>query len=533
MADRQPSDVEGSIFKIRGKWTKKFLIMRFDRKCTNKTFKDFNPFDVCRVIKSYSPSINIKFLKNGTILLSANLEKDFINLGNIKSYRDTPVLFELHKSLNFSRGVVYVPELLERSEDEIKSELESCGVVRVCRIFKRINNVRKPTPLLVLTFQKSELPDRIVHEFLSVRVRPYEPNPLQCFSCYRYRHTKKNCQIVCCGICGNNSHTTGGCNARAKCVNCLGEHPAYSRKCPMYLREKQIEVLRTQNKISYKQAESIILRNYKVNKITTAPPAPLSLTFSEIVAGKSASLSQSTIPTSPPTSLTQPQSPSHSRVAGISASLSRPTIPTFPSTSLTQPPSPSHSRVKLLMDQVSSLTSVVEKLVGKITVLEAALSSNSAKPNQACECVSLSRNKKQLITPIKKSTERSVVPRKIGDCLQGLPKKLSPANSAVTKINEPINSIGRLSLPVSLPKELPERTKHTGQFVMASNINEVKHNTSQQIHTSQQLTKDVSKHFPPKHSLKRVRSKKRDSVVGAVDEVPLMRLRSRAIQRVQ
>lgn len=276
----KPPDLQDTFFKTNGIWTKKYIIMRLEQNSTKKTFKDFSPFNVCRFIKSFCPQINLKFLKNGSTLLIVNNEKDFLNLNNVKVFQGIKVKFELHKSLNFSRGVAYVPELINCSEDEIVSELEQHGVVNVKRIFKKINNENRPTPLLILTFERSELPERIAIDFMSIRIRAYEPKPLLCFNCYKYRHTKKYCNIVNCGNCGETTHSSDTCPNAPKCLNCQGEHPAYYTKCPVYEREKKIEKLRTQDKISYKQAEIIIRKQEPFNnehfrtvaEVVKAPP---------------------------------------------------------------------------------------------------------------------------------------------------------------------------------------------------------------------------------------------------------------------
>lgn len=279
-ADTPPAskttDENNLLLKPTGKWCKKHVIMSFIENEFKKSFNDFSPFKVCKCIKSYAPNVGIKFLRNGTVLLNISTEKDFINIQNMKTFENIPLLLELHRSLNFSKGVVYVPELVKCSEKEIELELQAQGVVKVFRITKNVNNTRIPTPTLIITFEKPETPDKITFDFLQVKVRPYIPNPMQCYSCFRFRHTSKYCKTKNCGKCGDLDHDTNTCQSVLKCINCGEAHPAYDRNCKTYLREKEIETIRSKEKVSFRQAELLF-------KQRNVPHTPLNVTFSQAI----------------------------------------------------------------------------------------------------------------------------------------------------------------------------------------------------------------------------------------------------------
>ena len=42
-----------------------------------------------------------------------------------------------------------------------------------------------------------------------------------------------------------------------KCVNCNGEHTAYSNNCPRWITEEEIQRVRTEQKISFPEARKI------------------------------------------------------------------------------------------------------------------------------------------------------------------------------------------------------------------------------------------------------------------------------------
>lgn len=242
-----------SIFEPnRGPWSNKFVVVALETNPDNKTFKNFSPFKVSRCFKSIAPSSKLRLLKSGSIILEVTREQEFYNLRNLTHYENYPVKFTLHRTLNYSKGIISCEELKNCSDDELKEELARYNVVNVKRIYKTIEGVKVLTNSLILTFQSPELPKRILFDFLSVRVEPYV-KPLQCFKCYSYRHGISNCKNeAVCGRCGQAPHDG---NCEAKCKHCAGPHPAWSTKCPSFLNEKKIEEYKLTNKVSYVVAE--------------------------------------------------------------------------------------------------------------------------------------------------------------------------------------------------------------------------------------------------------------------------------------
>ncbi|GFW97204.1 putative RNA-directed DNA polymerase from transposon X-element [Trichonephila clavipes] len=77
--------------------------------------------------------------------------------------------------------------------------------------------------------------------YIRCPVRPYIPNLLRCFQCQRYGHSKNVCRgQPTCPRCGESGHDSADCKKKEQCLNCKGEHPAYSRSCPTWIIEKEI-----------------------------------------------------------------------------------------------------------------------------------------------------------------------------------------------------------------------------------------------------------------------------------------------------
>ena len=61
-----------------------------------------------------------------------------------------------------------------------------------------------------------------------------------------------------CGRCAQPDHQGTGSTTEAKCPNCNGNHPAFSKDCLRWITEKEIQRVRTKQKISFPEAWEIV-----------------------------------------------------------------------------------------------------------------------------------------------------------------------------------------------------------------------------------------------------------------------------------
>ena len=137
--------------------------------------------------------------------------------------------------------------------------LKDQGVTDVHRITITKNDNKIPTRHIILTISSPKLPRSIKAGYLECSVRPYIPNPLCCFKCQQFGHSKMSCRgNLTCGHCGAVGHDSLNCNEPFSCVNCKGDHPSYSRNCHKWITEKEIQTIRTKQNISYPEARKIV-----------------------------------------------------------------------------------------------------------------------------------------------------------------------------------------------------------------------------------------------------------------------------------
>jgi hypothetical protein len=199
---------------------------------------------------------DVKKLRNGSILVEAERKSQSDNLLKLKFFVDRPVKVEPHRTLNSCKGVIWCRDLLDCSDEEILQELAPQHVVSIHRITVSRDGTRKATGTFILTVQNSFLPKYLDVGYLKVPVKPYIPNPIRCFGCNRYGHFKSFCSHKpTCARCGQEDHLENSCLCAPKCINCQGSHAANSKSCPKWIEEKQIQEIKTLQKVSYTEAK--------------------------------------------------------------------------------------------------------------------------------------------------------------------------------------------------------------------------------------------------------------------------------------
>ena len=224
-----------------------------------------SPFVIQKVLVSVAGNPkSVKKLNSGSLLVEVEKAKHAENLMKITRFHQTPAKCTPHGNLNRSRGIIRCPDLAGVSEEEIVTELSSQNVSETRRITVWRDGVKKTTNTIVLTFRTAILPKILKIGYLNVGVDIYIPNPLQCYSCYKFGHHERKCRLSIrnkpCRRCGEvaNDHEESKCTKKPKCINCGGEHMSTSRACDFWQKEKEIVTIKYKESLSFPEARKIV-----------------------------------------------------------------------------------------------------------------------------------------------------------------------------------------------------------------------------------------------------------------------------------
>ena len=118
-----------------------------------------------------------------------------------------PIIVSPHYSLKGVKGVIRCPDIKDCSDEEILEGLKD-EVIKLDRILVFRDGQRKPTVTFILTFQSQTLPKYIRVGYSRVVVSQFIPNPVRCYKCQKFGHTKFNCRKNdVCNQCGQKDHT--------------------------------------------------------------------------------------------------------------------------------------------------------------------------------------------------------------------------------------------------------------------------------------------------------------------------------------
>ena len=141
---------------------------------------------------------------------------------------------------------------------EIRDELKTQGVVEVHRVTVKKEGKVIPTNILFFTFNRPDIPKEIVVGYLEVKVDLFVPNLLRCFNWSKFGHTSQRCRTtVKCQRCGKDKHEKQ-CDGPLICSNCKGPHAVSAKNCPVWKKEKEIQSIRFEKRISFPEARQLV-----------------------------------------------------------------------------------------------------------------------------------------------------------------------------------------------------------------------------------------------------------------------------------
>ncbi|XP_028177425.1 uncharacterized protein LOC114365134 [Ostrinia furnacalis] len=167
--------------------------------------------------------------------------------------------------LNISYGVVKGVDL-EMDEKELMETFESTVEIISLNRLKRLDTQGKwvNSETIRIGFKNPILPEYIHAYGCRFKVERYVFPVTQCSGCWKFGHLVKFCPLkkIKCPKCGDN-HIN--CEKKEiKCLNCKGNHIVLDKTCPVFLKEKKIRNIMSEQNLPYKKALEFVLSDKEI-----------------------------------------------------------------------------------------------------------------------------------------------------------------------------------------------------------------------------------------------------------------------------
>ena len=81
---------------------------------------------------------------------------------------------------------------------------------------------------------------------------------MHCFNCNKFGHTSQRCKVAAkCMGCGKDKHE-GQCEGPKLCSDCNGPHASSAKDSPVWQKEKGIQRVRVEKRISFPEARQLV-----------------------------------------------------------------------------------------------------------------------------------------------------------------------------------------------------------------------------------------------------------------------------------
>ena len=237
-----------------------------------------SPFSVAKAIQGKFGTVKkITKMKSGALLIEASRASQAQQILATTELSGLAVTATAHRTLNTSKGVIkdYHKDLFFMSDEDILNELSEQGVTDVSRFYLKKDGQNIKTNTLFITFNTPTAPKELKIGYYIVKVQMYVPNPLRCFNCQKFGHSKKFCKNpLACWKCGSEGHDGSECTAETTCcLNCKGDHCASSKSCPIWIQEKDIQRIKTERGLSYGDARRLVTSQSSSSSSSSVAPS--------------------------------------------------------------------------------------------------------------------------------------------------------------------------------------------------------------------------------------------------------------------
>lgn len=266
----------------------------------NKEPKQHNSeetFEICMTSKSVLPKPigmakllrsenieniqRIKYKNSYKVLIMFQSREDAEKLIKCEKIQELGYRCQYTFETNVSYGIVKQIELDITKEELQKSfKCNECDIISIIRLKRMSDEGWTESETVRFCFKSPTLPPYVYAYGCRFKVEQYTFPVTQCSNCWKYGHSHFKCPLktTICPKCGG-KHSN--CEVTSyTCVNCKGDHMALYKGCPVFLKEKEIRSIMTQQNCSYRRALEILKEENRKEPSNTAIHSSVENTYS-------------------------------------------------------------------------------------------------------------------------------------------------------------------------------------------------------------------------------------------------------------
>lgn len=193
-----------------------------------------------------------------------NNKEDASKLLSCEKLTDLGYRVQMTDQANLCYGILKQIDLEMEEKEILENVTCEYDVISIRRLRRQSDNGEwVDSETIRICFKGNTLPPYVYSYGCRFKVEPYTFPVSQCSVCWRFGHLSKSCpsKKQICPKCGNNHPNCE--TEKYICVNCKGPHMALFKKCPVFLKEKEIRNIMTENNCNYRKGLEIYLSTIK------------------------------------------------------------------------------------------------------------------------------------------------------------------------------------------------------------------------------------------------------------------------------
>lgn len=199
--------------------------------------------------------LSIKYKGPFKVLITLENNEEAKKLFTNEKLADLDIICRMTDQSTYSFGIVKNIDV-DVNEEEMKEKFECEEEIISMKRLKRLDEERKwvDSESIRMCFRSPSLPPYVYAYGIRFKVEPFTFPVTQCSGCWKFGHLRNQCPTkkIKCPKCGKGHDN---CDTKIfTCLNCKEPHMAMDKSCAIFIKEKRIRAIMSQNNCTYRKA---------------------------------------------------------------------------------------------------------------------------------------------------------------------------------------------------------------------------------------------------------------------------------------